>query len=195
MKNKLKYYLINVPVAILGGILGALGGQEGKHSKLIRRLGIPILITAIAYIRLHNIWVLSILSSIGVLSLGYGIPELVHEIGKPNLVVYFADKGSFLGRFFWKITHQNHKLSDMLTRGTVGCFFVLSLIAIPIIKHNWLVYVLCGKGIILAYAFLSWKGFGELNMFGKKLLIVDILVYSLITVSYTHLTLPTKRIV
>ena len=56
--------MINIIILVLvlvSGVIGAFGGAE-RTSKGWRRLGIPLLITIIALFKLHNWWVLSIMS-------------------------------------------------------------------------------------------------------------------------------------
>jgi len=95
------------------------------------------------------------------------------------------DEGSTLGRFFyWKICKQNHRLADICTRGTIGLLLTLNMLSIPLLKGNWLVYILAGLGIILTEALVSWRALGQIvvNM-GKKtvyLLWSDIINYGLI---------------
>ncbi|MFH0805992.1 MAG: hypothetical protein V1901_03905 [Patescibacteria group bacterium] len=160
--NKLKSLIFNSPIGFIGGLFGAVGGQGLKW---VRRLGIPGLLVALAYYKLHNLWVFTILFMIIPFYLGYGIPD-------------FNDSGSFLGRFWFKINYQR---ADELTRGTIGLLFVLSLLSIPLIKHNWIIYISCSLGIIATMALLSWRGFGIIKMFGKELLIVNVLSYGLVT--------------
>jgi hypothetical protein len=54
---------------------------------------------------------------------------------------------------------------------------------VPILKSNWLIYLLASSGIILIWTILSWQGFGsfKVKLFGKELecLKVDFIVYSL----------------
>jgi hypothetical protein len=92
----------------------------------------------------------------GWLSLGYG-------------------ENSFL-RKFWK---QN----NYYTRGTIGILISLSLLILPILKNNWLYYIIGSVGIILVWALISWQGFGyfKVKFFGKEyeLLKVDFITYSI----------------
>jgi len=67
--------------AFVTAFLGAYAGSEGT-SKLWRRAGIAVVTTLFAYVTLvpeigwvKSLWVLSILSIWGSLSIGYGIPE------------------------------------------------------------------------------------------------------------------------
>jgi hypothetical protein len=150
---------------ILGGLLGAIGGAGNKGA---RRILIPLLITGLAFLETESILVITICSMIGALSLGYGIPDS-------------TDKGSALGRFFYSIFNQNHLLANIFTRGIIGVLIALSLISTPIIKKNWLVYILCSLGICIVNALISWKGFGTYYLFGKELSWVETITWGLIT--------------
>ena len=166
--DKIKITCTNIYASILpilGGLLGAIGGAGNKGA---RRILIPILLTGLAYLDTESILVISIMSMCGFLSIGYGIPGP-------------GDKGSCFGRFWMKLTTNNHLLSDIMTRGTIGALIALSLISIPIIKHNWLVYELGFLGIILTNALISWGGFGVYKLFGKELSWVETTTWGLIT--------------
>jgi len=153
--------------SLLGGLLGALGGAD-KISKSWRRIGIPLLITGIAYYVTESILVLTIMFMSFPLSKGYGIPDE-------------TDEGSSLGRFYYKLFKGNHFFADTFTRGTIGLIIGLSLISIPIITKNWLIYSI-GVGIItLINAFLSWQNLGTYKLFGKELSWVETLTWGLIS--------------
>ncbi len=115
-----KVGLFTLPV--VGGLLGSIGGADNS-SKMYRRFFIPALLTSYAFSNTESIFVLTILSMMAALSLGYGIPSS-------------DDEGSFIGRFFYKITKQNHFLSDVLTRGLIGVLISLSLIIVLSSKIN-----------------------------------------------------------
>jgi len=150
---------------ILGGLLGTLGGAGEKS---LRRILIPILIMGLAYLEIDSILVITICSMIGALSLGYGIP-------------WGEDEGSKLGAFFYSLFHQNELLANIFTRGTIGLLIALSLISVPIIRKNWLVYILCSLGICMVNAFLSWRNFGTFKLFNKQLSWVEFITWGLIT--------------
>lgn len=156
---------------ILGGLLGAFGGAD-KSSKMYRRICIPGLLTGYAYSNTQSVFVVTIMSMAGALSMGYGIPGP-------------GDNGSALGRFFYNLFKQNHKLADIATRGTIGLMIALSTISVPIINKNWLIYGLCSLGIILTNALISWKGFGTYKLFGKELSWVETITWGLITLFAT----------
>jgi len=154
IKNTIKK-LSSLFIPFFGGIFGALGGADNS-SKKFRRILIPLALFGYAFIQLENIYTITILSLIGVLSMGYGIPDN-------------TDEGSFLGRLWYKLFKQNHFLSDIFTRGTIGLLESLCLISIPIIKHNWIIYLFCSLGIILVNSLISWRNWGQYELFNKKL--------------------------
>jgi hypothetical protein len=160
-----KIGLLTIP--IIGGWAGAFGGAD-KSSKAWRRILIPGLLTSFAFSNTESILVITIMSMSGALSMGYGIPGL-------------GDEGSSLGRFYYNLFKQNHKLADLFTRGTIGLLIVLSLISMPIIKHNWLIYGLGSLGIILINALISWRNFGSYILFKKELSWVETINWGLIT--------------
>jgi hypothetical protein len=159
---------------IFCGVLGAMGGAADSD-KSYRRVIIPFALGGFAYGRTENIFVFSIMSMVGALSLGYGIPDVDY------LIDGNGDKGSFLGRFYYKLFKGNHKLADIATRGTIGKLIALSLISIPIINHNWLVYGICGEAIVLTNALISWRNFGTYKLGGKELSVVETITWGLIT--------------
>ena len=161
--NKLLIFIL--PIA--GGILSAMGGAGNKS---LRRIYIPLLLTGLAYVEFEHIAVISIMTMCAWLSMGYGIPELDG-----------SDLGSLLGRFYYKLFNQNHKLADIFTRGTIGILIGLSLISIPFLKKNWLVYILCCLGICMVNALISWRGFGTFKLFRKELSWVEFTTWGLIT--------------
>jgi len=152
---------------VLGGWLGAFGGADGT-SKIWRRILIPGLLTSYAFSNTHSVLVITIMSMAGALSIGYGIPSE-------------TDSGSTLGRFWYKIFKGNHLLADLATRGTIAKLIALSLISIPIIKGNWIIYGLGLIGIILTNSLLSWRNLGTYKLFRKELSWSETLTWGLIT--------------
>ncbi len=164
MENKNTVNKLSIPViAIVGGILGALSGADNS-SKVYRRFLIPAILTSLAYYNTESILVITIMLMSLILGMGYGIPSHIDDIEDSSY-----DSGSFIGRFFYKITKQNHFLSDVLTRGLIGVLISLSLISIPILKNNGLIYSLGSLGIILTNSLLSWRNLGEYKLFNKEL--------------------------
>jgi hypothetical protein len=152
------------------GFFGAYSGSEGT-SLLWRRAGIPLIFALHAWHVLHSVWVILLMSIWGWLSIGYGVPDE-------------TDSGSTVGRFWYKIFKGNHKLTDIFTRGTVGLGISLSFCIIPILNHNYLNYFLGCLGIILIYAFNSWRGYGQyiFEYKNKKYYLckVDIITYTIL---------------
>lgn len=152
---------------LLGGWLGAFAGAD-KTSKNWRRILIPGLLTSYAYFNVESLFVISIMSMCGALSLGYGIPDS-------------TDEGSALGKFWFHFFDGDNLYTNIFTRGTIGFLIAISLISVPIIKHNWLIYGLGSLGIILANALISWRNFGSYKLFDKILSWVEIINWGLIT--------------
>jgi hypothetical protein len=178
--KKIKVIFLNVYGAILPlicAILGAIGGSV-DGDKAYRRVLIPILITGFAFGYTESILTLTILFMITIFSIGYGIPDS-------------TDKGAALARFWASIIgHDRFSAYDVdvnsiwlnvLTRGTIGLLIALSLFSIPIIKHNWLNYFVCGMGIMIAEAFFSWQDYGTYTLLNKNLSWAESITYGLIT--------------
>jgi hypothetical protein len=153
-------------IGVICGLLGAWAGAEGTN-KLWRRFIIPFTLTGLAWGYLHNWWVLTMMSMFFALSAGYGIPSP-------------TDKGSLIGRFWYKIWKGNTTLANIYTRGTIGFLVNLSFISIPIIKGNWITYTISSISILLAYTIFSWRDLGGFYYKGKRLLWVDVITYGTI---------------
>ena len=176
---------IKIPAfAFLVGFLRAFGGSSGT-SKNWGRIGVALLATVYAYVHLYPliglikaIWALSIMTMAGAIAMGHGIPDN----GYPEDPT--VDEGSTLGRFFYNLFNCNHLLADIFTRGLIGVMITTSLLVMPIVKGNWILYVLCGFGIVISQATISWRGFGVINqkVFGKQveLLVSDLTNWSII---------------
>lgn len=158
-------------IGLVGGLLGAWGGAE-KTSKSWRRICIPLVITACAYYHLQNLWVVTIMSLAGALSLGYGIPS---DDG---------DKGSSIGRFWYRIMKGNHLLADIGCRAHIAFIKSVALLSIPIIKGNYKIYTWITLGMIISD--VLWGGIihpkGMFTLFGKKLLWEEFLIYFINTI-------------
>ena len=158
--NKIKQWIRNFfnsfQVSGLPAIIGLLGTVGGQNHKWVRRFIIPLIFTICAFIELKSIYVILLMSISGWLSLGYGENSILRK--------------------FWK---QN----NCYTRGTIGVLISLSLLIVPILKNNWLIYLLGSLGIILVWALISHKGFGEfkIKLFGKEYncLKVDFVTYGI----------------
>lgn len=166
MKNLFKKILASVGLVFSVAFLGALSGQNWKW---LRRYIIPLFVTIYAYFLLQNIWVFTIYSMSGILSLGYGTVS-------PR-----DDKPSFLGKVAYKLFPKNQVLQNVFCRGIVGFLLSISMLSIPIISQNWLSYFLGSALIIGVWGAVSWRGFGfiPVKIFGKvyTLLKVDLTCY------------------
>jgi len=167
-------------MGVIAGFLGAWAGCDNT-SKNWRRFLIPFALTGLAFGHLQSFWVLTIMFiSIG-FSIGYGIPDE-------------TDEGSALARFWvkiidkviWRIFPQIWTperidiLLNILTRGTIALMVNLSLLSIPILKGNWLIYYIGASSIKLVYTTCSWRDLGGFRIKGKYLLISDVITYGII---------------
>jgi hypothetical protein len=75
-------------------------------------------------------------------------------------------------------------LTDVLTRGTVGLGMCLTGLVCPILKENWLMYFLGCVLIMIGQTVFSYRGWGEVNIFGKNLLRSDLWNYGFIFSGY-----------
>lgn len=165
--NKLKLLLASV-LGLIGGIAGTLSGQG--YPKIIRRLGISSLIALVALITLKNPLALTILAMFLPLSMGYGIPD----VNDP--------KGSFLGGLVYKLISKNQKTATAVTRGILGFIEGLCLVSIPMIKHNWGMYILISLIIILDNSLFSviLSNKKEIEIGKFKLLPSEVVIYSIL---------------
>lgn len=143
-------------IPFLIGFLGSFAGSEGT-SLLWRRCGIPLIFTICALFEIQHISCIFLMSIWGWLSLGYGEDSFLRKLYNGN---------------------------NYLTRGTIGLGISLSFLVIPILKGNWMFYFLGSLGIILVYAFNSWRGYGQFIIKSKNkiyyLLKVDFVTYSVL---------------
>jgi len=161
--KQLKYLL-----PLIGAYLGALGGQGVKEW---RRVILPIILATIGVISLQS-WLGILLGTFGIwVSMGYGIPDA-------------TDAGSTLGRFWYKILNQNHRLTDIFVRGTIGLGMCLIGLVCPILKANWLFYIIGCLFIIIGQTIFSYRGWGEIKVFGNNLLVSDLINYGFIFTGY-----------
>lgn len=162
------FEILGLLLGIIGGLLGAWGGAEDT-SKGWRRYALPLFITAIAILVIQHWFVLSILSVIAVLTIGYGIPDNFTD-----------DEGSPLGRFYYKLFKGNHLLADIFTRGTIGLLTSLCLISLPILIGGffiWCAYIITSLIIIAVYSLLSWRSLGGFMFLKKYLTFSEFVVY------------------
>jgi hypothetical protein len=189
LKQNIKHIALP-PFVFLFSFFGAYAGSHGT-SLLWRRAFLPAITTVYAYITISQqvgfvkaLWCISIMSMWGALACGYGIPDEDYP-ENPN-----ADSGSDIGRFFtllfrkWFDRVKAHRYGDYCTRGLCGVAIASSLIVIPILKTNWLVYILGNLGIILSQSLISWRGWGskKIKIFGKEVefCVSDLVNYAII---------------
>lgn len=168
MENKklsnLKYLL-----PLIGSYLGALGGQGVKQW---RRIVLPIILAVVGALALQSWWGI-LLGTFGAwASIGYGVPSP-------------TDDGSTLGRFWYNLLNRNHRLTDIFTRGTVGLGMCITGLVCPLVRGNWLMYGIGCFLIMLGQTVFSYRGWGEVSIFGKNLLVSDLINYGLIFTGYT----------
>ena len=165
------------------GLLYAIAGSDNTP-KQIRRFGIPILLTLYTWLCLKNILVLTILFQIVAYSIGHGIPDNDYPENKK------ADKGSKLG-YFWTMLFRKsldrikaHRIADYCTRGIKALLIAVSCLSIPILRENWMVYIISSIIMIGLIASISWRALGEkiVKIANKTytVLYVDITVGSII---------------
>ena len=175
--KKLKYLL-----PLIGAYLGSLGGQGVKEW---RRVVLPIFFSIIGVICLESYWGILLGTFAIWTAIGYGIPEPIYDSGSDcTEIIDYVDEGSFLGRFFYNLFNHNHFLADIFTRGTVGLGMGLTGLVCPILKGNWLFYFIGLLFILIGQTVFSWKGLGEVNIFGKNLLRSDLWNYGFIFTGY-----------
>ena len=166
---KILIFFKNLFIGFVGGILGALGGAQNSNN-LFRGLGIPLLITLIAFVTMRHWMVLSIMSLMAILSIGYGQP-----------CPYSGDDGAPLGRFYYWLFRGNAFWSNVLTRGTIAFLSCLTFLSIPLLKGNWIMYGIGSIITIAVFALLSWRTLGGITLFNRYLTLSEIIPYSVLT--------------
>jgi predicted membrane protein len=163
--------LIIALAGIICGLLGSYAGAEGTPTS-IRKIGIPIFLAVIGYFVLGFLSLILLLLYIP-LSRGYGVP-------------CWKDKGSVIGKFLYNLIKKYkpalyeievQDLASILTRGIIGLLVCLSVILIPFIKGNWLIYLLTSVGIVLVYTIVSWRGWGCFRFLRKDLIFAEFYTY------------------
>ena len=168
LKNNLKEKLSNLIFGgVIGGILGALGGTDNS-SKIFRRISLPLFLAGTAWNHLHHWYIFSILLMIPILHIGYGIPDE-------------TDKGSWLGRSFYALFKHNKVMTNISTRGTIGCLISCILAPMTLLKGNLVVYLIGCLVIIIVFATLSWRDLGGFEFQGKRLLWSEFIPYFVVS--------------
>jgi hypothetical protein len=122
---------------IFCGLFGALGGSEDGN-KSYRGIIIPIFLIVMSYFHLETSKILYLSILFATFAVSYG-------------------RTSPLKLFYEKLFNNNQFYTDILTRGTLGTLMTLSLIIIPIIKQNWILYIIVSFIIINIYSWISWR--------------------------------------
>lgn len=153
-------------IPFIFAFLGSIGGSQNS-SKAIRRFGIPVIVFLLSFIKTinlfpQNLWLLTIFSMSGFLSMGYGIPDYMY---------YYTggDEGSTIGRFWYNIFNRKEGThntigANILTRGTIGLCICVSLLSIPYIISNWVSYFLGVILIMFGYTTVSWRDLGRIKL-------------------------------
>jgi len=144
--------LLSIFIGSLCGLFGALGGAEKGH-QAFRGILIPVFLVIMAFLALKNPYICVIGALYGVFTIGYGIPDE-------------NDAGGPVGAFFWRLFKGNNLLTNLATRAFIGKLASLSLIIIPILKHNWVIYWISSTLIVNTYAWISWRELRSFKFFG-----------------------------
>jgi len=169
--KKISQTLASIGLIFVVAMLGAIGGQGFKE---VRRFIIPLLVTIYAYFMLHSLWLddlwlITIYSMSGALSLGYGIPSFNGPQGSMD------DEGSAIGAFFYKIT-KSEMWANILSRAVIGLLISASMLSVPILKGTWISFLVGSALIIGVWGAVSWRGFGSIpvKIFGKEYQILNV---------------------
>jgi len=106
MKIKIKELLKKLASGLTASISGILGAIGGAGNKKVRRWGIPLTIASTSWGIEHHWTAFLAFALAGPMSIGYGLPG-------------GDDKGSALGRFWYRVCSQHHLSADILTRTTI----------------------------------------------------------------------------
>jgi len=154
--------IISLIIGVISGFLGAWGGADNT-SLIWRRVIMPIVLTIFGILVNWNLWFILTMLYFLPLTQGYGIPW-----GTPD-TTGIGDRGSFLGRLWYKIINENNnwveeantKLVRIGVRGTIGLMEMFVFIWVMIIKHNWIIYLICALGIIFANVIIGGYNLGS----------------------------------
>lgn len=172
MKTNKKISSIGI-IGMVCGFLGALGGAKNT-SKGYRRYGI-VGVLIITSIILKNYWALLLGAWIGILSMGYGIPDKEY-LDNPDV-----DSGSSLGRFWFNRFSNKEKdrqlcLTSIFVSLTIGFYYSIVILLIALLNNE---LHLCLVTVPLA--FLSHfifghiiKGMGNLELFKVELSWIEV---------------------
>lgn len=113
-------------IAPVCGLLWMMGGQ---YNTMVRRVGVPLVLSIASAVACHNIYVLGcFIPAHVVCRLGYGIPDA-------------TDKGSAIGRWVhYHITGEIEVLSEVVTRAMIGALLAASFWPLAIISlHGYVI--------------------------------------------------------
>lgn len=166
IKDGLKKVLTGL-VASVSGLLGAIGGAGKKET---RRWGIPLTIASTAFAIMHHWTAFLAFALAGPMSIGYGLPG-------------GDDKGSVLGRFWYRVCSQHHLSADILTRTTIGLVYALILALIALFRGNWAIYAWTGPVIVIILGItpFTWNKLGTYKLLGLDLLWGETVIYSMVS--------------
>ena len=154
---------------LAGGFLGSWAGAEGTD-KNWRRIGVPVLSVVWGVLIFWHVWPILLMSRAGILSLGYGIPDV-------------SDDGSKIGAFWFKIFRHNHEKTRLFTRLTIGIAEAFSIIWIPLFSHMWGLYIIFS--VLIVGNNILWGTVvseeGSIKIFGKKLLLEEAYIHGVNT--------------
>lgn len=155
--------------SIIGSISGLLGAIGGAGKKEMRRWGIPLTIASISFAIEHHWTAFLAFALVGSMSIGYGIPD-------------GSDKGSVLGRFWYRICRQHHLSADILIRTTIGLVYALILALIALFRGNWAIYAWTGPIIVLVLGItpFTWNKLGTYKFRGMSLLWGETVIYAMV---------------
>lgn len=155
---------------ITGGLLGAWAGAENTE-KNWRRIGAPVLSVIWGILVYWHVWPVLLMSRVGVLSMGYGVPE-------PGI-----DDGSAIGAFWFKVFKGNHEKTRLFVRLTIGVSETFSIIWIPLFTGIWGLYIICS--VLITGNNILWGAIvpkeGNFKLFGKKCLWEEALIHGINT--------------
>lgn len=175
--EKIKYL-----IPAITSLLSSLGGQGIKE---FRRVILPIVLSIFGFLEV-GYWGIS-LGLVGIfMAIGYGIPDYSFSTVTSGLPIIFSvnDEGSTLGRFWYKFFRYNHLLADVFTRGTIGLGVCLTILSIPLLKNNWVMYALGCLLIMLGQTVFSYRGLGVIKFKNGELLWSDLINYFLMGLGY-----------
>ena len=167
-------WLVIVLLSVLCGLLGAWAGADST-SKSWRRYGVPLVRTVFCGWQTMVWYVIFMLADIGVLSCGYGIPDIVQGEVK--------DEGSDIGRFWFKVFEGNEGMANIFTRGTIGMLEGVAMMPLAVYSQAWGLYgLLC---TLLVGNWILWgaliKNEGMFSLFHKELLTEEALIHGINT--------------